>query len=165
MNNDNGNVSIGALPSATYKLWVAGSAWSTGSWGSSDVRFKYNIVSLASPLNSIMQLRGVTFEWRKDEFPQMNFDKGTQIGLIAQEVEKIFPELVKTDDNGFKAIAYDKLTAVLLEGIKEQQHQIQLVQDDNKKLEIENASLKLEIEQIKSIKERLEKLEEKMVSK
>ncbi len=59
----------------------------------------------------------------------MKFDKDRQIGLIAQEVEKVFPELVRTDDNGYKAVSYEKLTVVLLEGIKEQQKQIESLQN------------------------------------
>ena len=165
MNNDNGNVGIGSTPNASYKLYVGGSAWSTGSLGSSDARYKRNIVSLGNTLNAIMQLRGVTFEWRKDEFPQMNFDNGTQLGLIAQEVEKIFPELVKTDDNGYKAIAYDKLTAVLVEGMKEQQKQIETIQTGNDELKRENAALKAQLEQLIVLKQRIEKLEENIVSK
>jgi Chaperone of endosialidase/Collagen triple helix repeat (20 copies) len=165
MNDHTGNVGIGAAPSWNYKLWVAGNAWTTGSWGSSDVRFKRNIISLSNQLSSIMQLRGVTFEWRKEEFPQMNFDNGTQIGLIAQEVEKIFPELVKTDDKGYKAVAYDKLTAVLVEGMKEQQKEIEMIQSGNDKLREENAFLKSELDQLKDLKQRVEKLEEKNDSK
>jgi len=93
------------------------------------------------------------------------FDNGIQLGLIAQEVEKIFPELVKTDNNGYKAIAYDKLTAVLVEGMKEQQKQIEIIQTGNDGLRRENATLKAELEQLKSMKQRIEKLEEIIMSK
>ena len=68
-----------------------------------------------------MQLKGVTYEWRIDDFPEMNFENGRHLGLIAQEVEKIMPELVHTDENGYKSIAYDKLTVLLIEAMKEQQ--------------------------------------------
>ncbi len=54
----------------------------------------------------------------------MNFDSERQLGLIAQDVEKIFPELVRTDDKGYKAVSYEKLTVILLESLKEQQKQI-----------------------------------------
>ena len=84
----------------------------------SDERLKKNIQPLASSLAKLAQLRGVSFKW-KDE-PQDN-----QIGLVAQEVEKILPEIVSTDSEGYKSIAYGKLTAVLLEAIKEQQQQIE----------------------------------------
>jgi len=91
----------------------------------SDERLKKNIQPLVSSLAKLAQLRGVSFKW-KDE-PQDN-----QIGLVAQEVEKILPEIVSTDSEGYKSIAYGKLTAVLLEAIKEQQQQIDEL---NKRLE------------------------------
>lgn len=53
------------------------------------------------------------------EFPEMNFDKGMQYGLIAQELEEIVPELVETDANGYKAIDYTHIVPVLIEAIKE----------------------------------------------
>jgi hypothetical protein len=62
----------------------------------------------------------------------MNFETGEQVGLIAQDVEQVLPALVRTDKNGYKAVAYDKLSAVLLEAIKEQQQQIE---SQNQKLE------------------------------
>ncbi len=83
----------------------------------SDQRLKQNIEPLASSLSKLTQLRGVSFKWKDD--PQDN-----QIGLVAQEVEKILPEIVSTDSKGYKSIAYGKLTAVLLEAIKELQSQV-----------------------------------------
>jgi hypothetical protein len=65
----------------------------------------------------------------------MNFDSETQIGLIAQDVEKVFPELVRTDNNGFKAVSYEKLSVILLEGMKEQQKQIESLNEKISRLE------------------------------
>jgi hypothetical protein len=131
-------VGIGtATPSRT--LDVKGTAGSSGgAWAGSDRRWKKDIVTLENPLDKIMRLRGVKFNWKRQEFKENHFPAGRQIGLIAQEVEKEFPELVLTDEQGYKSLAYEKLTAVLLEAVKEQQ------------LEIE--SLKKEIEIIKSRK-------------
>ena len=67
----------------------------------------------------------VSYNWKIKEFPQNHFSSGRQIGIIAQELEQEFPELVNTDKDGYKAIAYDKLTAVLLEAIKSQQREIE----------------------------------------
>jgi hypothetical protein len=83
----------------------------------SDQRHKQNIHTLGGSLAKIAQLRGVHFNWKDNPEDQ-------QIGLVAQEVEKVFPELVSTDSEGYKSIAYGKLTAVLLEAVKEQQLQI-----------------------------------------
>ncbi len=55
----------------------------------------------------------------------MNFEQNRQIGLVAQEVEKQIPELVRTDANGYKSIAYDKLIVVTIEAVKEQQKEIE----------------------------------------
>ena len=67
-----------------------------------------------------MQLEGKTYRWKEET----TFANKQDIGLVAQEVEKIFPELVAENEQGYKAIAYSKLTAVLIEAIKEQQGQM-----------------------------------------
>nr|VFK02761.1 MAG: Chaperone of endosialidase [Candidatus Kentron sp. LFY] len=85
----------------------------------SDSRLKKEIEPLENPLHKIAQLRGVSFNWKDEE-------KGTdrEIGVIAQEVEKEYPELVSTDNEGYKSVAYGKLTAVLIEAMKVQQSRI-----------------------------------------
>lgn len=90
----------------------------------SDKRFKKNIKTIEKPLDKLMNIKGVTFNWKVDEFPDRNFTNNNQIGVIAQDVEKVLPELVLTDDKGYKMVQYDKLNAVLIEAIKEQQEQI-----------------------------------------
>jgi hypothetical protein len=119
-----GMVGIGTTSPGSYRLYVSGSAYSTGGWAGSDVRWKKNISGISMILDEISQLNPVYYEWKKEDFPEMSFDSGSQIGLIAQEVEKVFPELVKTNEDGYKAVSYEKLTVVLLEGMKEQQQQI-----------------------------------------
>lgn len=101
----------------------------------SDERYKRNIQPLQQSLDNITSLKGVSYEWRTDEFSGKGFEDGRQIGLIAQEVEKILPELVLTDDRGFKAVSYDKLVPVLIEAVKEQQRTISTLQDRMAKLE------------------------------
>jgi hypothetical protein len=129
-------MAIGTLATpGSYMLYVNGNAYSSGTWLGSDIRWKKDINDLGSVIDKVNLLTGVTYEWRRDEFPEKNFDQGTQIGLIAQDVEKIFPELVRTDDNGYKAVSYDKLSVILLEGIKEQQKQIKSQQEQIDKLE------------------------------
>ena len=89
-----------------------------------------------------MRLQGVNFEWRKDEFPGRDFSPGKQLGFVAQEVEKVVPEAVNTDSEGYKAVAYEKLTAVLNEAVKEQQSQIEDLKAKNAHLEQEMAELR-----------------------
>jgi hypothetical protein len=72
-----------------------------------------------------MKLRGVSFDWKRDEFADRNFTDQHQIGLIAQEVEKVFPELVTKDGQGYKAVEYQNLVPVLIEAIKQQQAKIE----------------------------------------
>jgi len=115
----NGNVGIGTTGPG-YTLTVSGTAWVTsGAWSGSDIRWKKDVVPLSDVLGKVNQLQGVKFDWRKDEFPKMNFPSGSQIGFIAQDVEPIFPELVTTDNNGYKGISYEKFVPVLTEAIKE----------------------------------------------
>lgn len=85
----------------------------------SDMRYKENIQPLENPLKKLLQLNGVSYNWNVEQFPNRFTNENTQIGLIAQEVEKIYPELVSTDAEGYKAIDYTRLTPVLLEAIKE----------------------------------------------
>ena len=67
-------------------------------------------------------MNGVTYNWKTDEFPEMGLNEDIQHGLIAQELEKIIPELVLTDSEGFKSIEYTHLVPVLIEALKEQQN-------------------------------------------
>jgi len=80
----------------------------------SDITLKKNVTTLSSSLNVITSLRGVNFEW-KDE----DRESGKQVGFIAQEVEKVLPEVVKTDDKGIKSVGYANIVPVLVEAIKE----------------------------------------------
>jgi len=123
----NGYVGIGTA-SPNYNLTVAGTAWVTsGSWSGSDARWKKNVstLSTSSSLDKIMALTPVTYEWKTDEFPDMKFTTGTQLGFIAQDVENIIPEVVTTDNNGYKGISYEKIVPVLTSAIQEQQKEIE----------------------------------------
>ncbi len=114
--------------SNTYALRVSGNAYATGSWLSSDMNLKRNIATINTPMEKVKQLRGVSYNWKTEEYPEREFSEGLQYGLIAQEVEKVFPEMVMTDENGEKAIAYYQLIPMLLEALKQQQQQIDALQ-------------------------------------
>ncbi len=101
---------------------------------SSDVRLKRNIVTLTGTRPKVRALRGVTFEWRDDVYPAKHFGHGKQIGFVAQELEQVYPELVYEDAQGYKMVDYQKMTAVLVEAIKEQQTEIDRVHDENRAL-------------------------------
>jgi len=83
----------------------------------SDIRLKTRIATLSSVLEKIKSIRGVSYEFKE----KSKYASGKQIGLIAQELQKVFPELVTMGDNGFLKVNYTQLTAVLLQAIKEQQ--------------------------------------------
>lgn len=120
-----GNVGIGTS-SPTQKLHVIGNILATGTITPSDYRYKKNIHPLENALANLQQLNGVTYEMNSQAFPEWNFEDTRQYGLIAQEVETVFPEMVKTiDTKGYKGVDYVKLIPVLVEAIKEQQKQIE----------------------------------------
>ena len=92
-----------------------------GQTSCSDLRLKKDIKPLKSALSTLGKLQGKSYRWKDNNEPD--------IGLIAQELEKVIPELVKTDDKGYKSIVYQKLTAVLIEAVKEQQQEINHLSD------------------------------------
>ncbi|GIV26827.1 MAG: hypothetical protein KatS3mg027_0641 [Bacteroidia bacterium] len=133
-----------------YYINVCGS-W-LSAWTCSDIRYKKDIKEISNTLNDVLKLQPVYYKWRKDEFPDMHFNEKQQIGLIAQDVEKIFPELISTNDKGYKSIDYGKFAPILIQAIKEQQLLITELQQKNKILESkikELENLKEEIEPIK----------------
>ena len=106
----------------TGSLITTGSIEATGdiiAYASSDERLKDNIELIAQPIDKLKQIKGVSFDWNdKSEHT------GHDIGVIAQDIEKILPELVATRDDGYKAVRYEKIVALLIEAIKDQQSQI-----------------------------------------
>lgn len=111
--------------SGAVALVVQGNLNANGTVYNSDIRYKKNIVTLDNSLNKILKLRGVVYEMRTDEFPSYSFSKGQQMGLIAQEVESIVPEVVSTNEDGYKSVDYAKLVPLLIESIKAQQKEIE----------------------------------------
>ena len=96
-------------------------------YSSSDKRFKTNIIQIGSPIEKIKKIGGYEFDWIPNI--EHGYD-GHDVGVIAQEIEAVLPQLVQTRENGFKAVKYDKLVALLIEGIKEQQLQIEQLRID-----------------------------------
>ncbi len=115
-----GEVGIGVL-APTEKLEVAGNIKTNSQTLNSDMRFKKDIMPLNGALEKVNNLQGVTYNWRVDEFKDRNFSEKSNLGIIAQEVEKVVPEVVRTSSDGYKSVEYSKLVPLLIEGIKEQQ--------------------------------------------
>jgi len=137
-----GNIGIGTSTPG-YKLDVqGGNVNSAGAYTNvSDRRLKQDIRPLKNSLEKIMQLEGVNYYWR-----DQSFDSSKQVGFIAQEVEKIFPEVVKTDSRGFKAMSYSQLVSPVVSAIKELFHKWF---DDSRSIHREMASIKAENTKLK----------------
>jgi len=101
----NGNGTVGGKLDVTLDITA---------FYSSDERLKDNVQVLESSLEKIEKIRGVSFDWAADA-PHAGHD----VGVIAQEIEKVLPEVVVTRENGMKAVRYEKLVPLLIEGIKE----------------------------------------------
>lgn len=120
----------------------------------SDIRLKKNIEPLQNALQNVLKMRGVSFDWRQDIARKKNLSTKHEIGVIAQEIKEIYPEVVTTDPDGYLAVGYSTLVPVLIEAIKEQQLLIETLKsqtaDLHKKLD-ELSTLKIEINNIKKI--------------
>ena len=137
----NGTVGIGTdNPDPGFKLDVRGDAIANSFWTHSDLRYKTNIATIGDALDKVMKLRGINFDWKKSEYPELAFGDGRQVGFVAQEIEQVLPEAVTKDAKGFYSAAYDSVVPVLVEAIKEQQKTIDELRaktaeiDDLKKL-------------------------------
>lgn len=93
---------------------------------SSDKRYKDNIVNISSPLDKLSKINGVSFTWNEISHKQTG---KKDIGVIAQEIEEVLPEIVETRDNGYKAVDYPKLTALLIEAVKELSDKVKKLED------------------------------------
>jgi len=103
-----------------YNLIVSGTIYHSGIYQSSDSRLKSNIANIETALDNVTQLQGVTFNWKESQ--ELEFDvpvkgEGRQYGFIAQDVEKVLPDIVQTDN--VKSLKYDALIPMLVEAIKE----------------------------------------------
>ncbi|MES2688763.1 MAG: tail fiber domain-containing protein [Bacteroidota bacterium] len=130
---------------AAYSLETNGDIYVNSTFYPSDKQFKRNIETYTNALDLINKLQPVKYFFKDDVyFPQekgdagkpikRNFDKEEQIGFIAQELEQVFPNMVRTDKNGFKAVNYAHFFGVLTQGIKEQDVKITSLEIQNKEL-------------------------------
>jgi hypothetical protein len=117
----------------------------------SDGRFKRNVVELRDALDKVLELRGVEFEWRAEEFPEHRFGDGTEIGFIAQEVAEVLPEVVSRGSDGYDSVDYGKLTPVLVEAIQAQQERIDGLLLANAEMRRANEALRERVERLESV--------------
>jgi hypothetical protein len=85
---------------------------------SSDIRLKENVIPIENALEKVNQISGNTYDW-KEGYDEVHSHKGNDVGVIAQEIEQILPQIVTNRDNGFKAVQYEKIIPLLIEAVKE----------------------------------------------
>ena len=135
---NNGHVGIGNT-NPSYRLDVNGTVRGTSFITSSDARLKHNITPLTSAVKMLNDLNGVRYNYRTDikvtkvspidgstfDEPVVDIkDERKKMGLLAQNVQEVFPELVYQDENGYLGVDYVSMIPVLIEAIKEQQIEI-----------------------------------------
>ena len=119
------SVQFNGLGVGTAPSGVVGAILATNdvvAFSTSDERLKENFEPIGSAVEKVGQLNGYTFDWIPME--GVHVHSGHDIGVKAQEVEKVLPEIVEDRGNGYKAVKYDKLTALLIQAVNEQQQQI-----------------------------------------
>jgi hypothetical protein len=131
-----GNLGAGTT-TPNYRLQVGnagdGSSARANAWNTfSDISLKDNLSVIEHPLKKINQVSGYYYYWKEGA------DKSRKVGVVAQEIEKVLPEIVSTDSEGIKSVDYSKLTPLLIEAIKAQQEQIDA---QNEKLRVLEAKL------------------------
>jgi hypothetical protein len=139
------------LNTATFTGLTVGSVWQGGVTGEiratneitayygSDVRLKENIQPIENPLEMISQIRGVYYDWTDEHIARRGGEDGYfvrkhDVGVIAQEIEAVLPEVVATRDDGFKAVKYEKIVPLLIEVVKAQQQEINQIREELNKL-------------------------------
>ncbi len=134
----------------SWRFWVnsAGNGYLNGNLiQTSDNRLKKNFLPIKNSLSSISKLNGYHFNWIEEARSQ-----DLQTGLIAQEVQKIFPELVQTDEKGFLSVNYIGLVPHLIEAIKELSHR-------NQEFRLKNEQISAKVSEIEDLKLRINRLE------
>jgi hypothetical protein len=118
-----GALVVGGGVSCTEDMYVGGTLYNSATVIMSDKTLKCNFVPIKNSLDKVCRLQGLYFNW-------LNSDN-VQIGFIAQDVEKIVPELVVTNKHSLKCVNYSQTTALLVEAIKEQQTSISYLNQQN----------------------------------
>ena len=126
----NGALGVNVTPNGTDGRIDAGN--DVVAYSTSDKRLKENIKPLDNALDKVLQINGIEFDSKqltKKEKKTIHGNEGHDVGVIAQEIEEVLPEVVTTRDTGYKAVKYEKIVPLLIEAIKEQQQQINKLQE------------------------------------
>jgi hypothetical protein len=124
-----GNVGIGTT-SPSEKLEVNGNVLANNVAVPSDARYKKNVAPINGALGMISEIEGVQYAFDREAFPEKDFDPGSHLGVIAQDVQAVLPELVSESESGYLSVNYMGLIPVLMEAVKEQQAQIKALKEE-----------------------------------
>jgi hypothetical protein len=124
-----GSLAVGSISPSTTDGRIDASndivAYST-----SDCRLKKYIKPIKNALDKIDQIRGVEFDWKVTDdkiAKEVHSFEGHDVGVIAQEIEEVLPEVVTTRDSGYKAVRYEKIVPLLIQGIKELKDEVEIL--------------------------------------
>jgi hypothetical protein len=134
----------------TFEVFGDGTAYTKGVVVTSDSTAKKDIRQLDSQMDKIKKVKGVSYQWKEEKEAGIKGNKRTY-GVIAQDLEKIYPDMVFTNDKDEKGVYYHELTIVLLEAVKEQQSQI----------EQQQAAIEAQAKVLADLEKRMLKLEKK----
>ena len=127
------HIGAGTDPSS-IQLQVTGQIASTDNitaYYSSDISLKDNLRPIENALFKVNQIAGYEFDWNEKSH-QIQQEKGHDVGLVAQEVEKVLPEVIQIREDGIKAIAYEKVVPLLVQSIKELTKRVEELEDERK---------------------------------
>ncbi len=117
----------------------------------SDARLKTNVQPIDGALAIVARMRGVRFDWNRDDFPDRRFSDGRQVGFIAQELKEVLPEVVHTDAEGLHSVDYAKVTAVLAEAVKELDRKVAEREAELQKREAQFQELSARLERVEAL--------------
>ncbi|MEE9431630.1 MAG: tail fiber domain-containing protein [Melioribacteraceae bacterium] len=145
--------------------WFSGRVYVSGTFSNpSDKRFKKNITPLKSVLKSLDKIEGYTYNWKVEDYPERKFNNDKlQVGVIAQDLEKVYPNLVTTDRDGYKSVDYIKLSVITMQAVKElneklKNQELSVEYQDKRLKELEKQNLEYRNENA-SLENRLSKIE------
>jgi hypothetical protein len=142
IDDSTGRVAINAESANGYRLYVNGNTYTIGLVNASDARLKKEIRPVTQSLDRITSLTAYNYRWIDEE----NYGSDLRLGLLAQEVERAFPEAVKTGTDGYMAVDYSALVAPVIESIKDLHGSLAAAEDQILELERRNAELERRLE-------------------
>ena len=116
-----GSIAVGAITNSTTDGRIDASN-DVVAYSTSDIRLKNNIKTIDKALDKVKNIQGIEFDWIEKE--KVHGNSGHDVGVIAQEIEKVLPDVVTTRDSGYKAVKYEKIVPLLIEAIKDLSRQV-----------------------------------------